>query len=383
MRLLYLEDDFSREAETTININLAVIRVSTDKETILVADDDATTRTVLTKMLEKDGYRVITADRGEKCLFLALEKHIDGFLIDIRMPGLSGIDICRRLRAIEHYKVTPIIFITSLDEPSNMKEVFDAGATDFLNKPVNQIILSARLRSHLQKVEFYLENEKIRKYSNRYISTRTQRMVEAYSITGTLPAPERHHVCVMFTDIRGFTLLAHEVELEELFEGLSRHLGMQVETVYEYGGYIDKFGGDGLMAIFDSDNMAEQACYAALRIIESSRDFAKIAGKHALTVGIGIHFGQVLIGNIGSAEHLDYSAIGEAVNLASRLCQYAEPMNINVSAGIVQLARADNNLQFTAPTPMKIKGLEESIPVYQLVRATGKQLPQKNGGRRA
>ena len=355
----------------------------TDKPTILVADDDATTRTVLTKMLEKDGYRVVSADRGEKCLFLALEKHIDSFLIDIRMPGLSGIEICRRLRAIEHYKVTPIMFITSLDEATNLREVFDAGATDFLTKPVNQIILGTRLRSHLQKVEFFLEKEKIRKYSNRYISTRTQRMVEAYSITGMLPSPELHNVCVMFTDIRGFTSLAHKVSLEELFEGLSRHLGMQVETVYEYGGYIDKFGGDGLMAIFDSENMAEQACYAALRIIESSRDFDKIAGEHTLSVGIGIHYGQVLIGNIGSAEHLDYSAIGEAVNLASRLCQLAEPMNINISDDLVELARADSNLQFTAPTSIKIKGLNEPMQVYQLVRAGGGRMPEQNRYRRS
>ena len=246
---------------------------------------------------------------------------------------------------------------------------------------MNQIILSARLRSHLQKVVFYLENEKIRKYSNRYISTRTQRMVEAYSITGTLPAPERHNVCVMFSDIRGFTSIAREVELEDLFERLSKHLGMQVETVYEYGGYIDKFGGDGLMAIFDSDNMAEQACHAALRIIESSREFAKIAGKHPLTVGVGIHYGQVLIGNIGSAEHLDYSAIGEAVNLASRLCHYAEPMTINVSADLVDLAKADGGLQFTAPIPLKIKGLNEPVPVYQLVRASPKEAAGNVGGR--
>lgn len=342
----------------------------TDKLTILVADDDATTRTVLSKMLENDGYRVITADRGEKCLFLALEKHIDGFLIDIKMPGLSGIEICRRLRGHERYKVTPIIFITSMDEASNMKEVFEAGATDFLTKPANQIILNTRLRSHLQKVDFYLENERMRRYANRYISTRTQRMVEAYSITGTLPSPERHDVCVMFTDIRGFTSLTHEVELEELFEGLSRHLGMQVETVYEHGGYIDKFGGDGLMAVFDGDDMAVQSCLAALKIIDISQQFMRIAGKHTLSVGIGIHYGQVLIGNIGSAEHLDYSAIGEAVNLASRLCQNAEPMHINISADLVEMAKGHDELRFTAPTPLKIKGLEEPMPVYQLFRTS-------------
>lgn len=337
--------------------------------TVLVADDDATTRTVLSKMLENDGYKVFTADRGEKCLFLALEKNIDAFLIDINMPGLSGIDICKRIRSMERYKVAPIIFITSMDETEKLQEVFRAGATDFINKPASQVVLSTRLHSHLQKVEYFRELEQIRTYSNRYISTRTRRMVEAYSTTGLLPAPELHKVCIMFTDIREFTSLTHEVELETLFAGLSSHLGMQVEKVYKYGGYIDKFGGDGLMAIFDGDDMGVQSCNCALEIIESSIKFMSIANKHKLPVGVGIHYGEVLIGNIGSAEHLDYSAIGETVNIAARLCGHAEPMHVNVSEELVKLAQNDPGLQFSAPVPVKLKGLQEPVPVYQLIRA--------------
>ncbi len=342
--------------------------MKSNQTTVLVADDDATTLTVLSRMVEIEGYKVFTADRGEKCLFLALEKNIDAFLIDLNMPGLSGLEICKRIRAMDRYKITPIIFITSMDEEDQLKEVFTAGATDFINKPANQVILSARLLSHLKKVEYFRELEQIRNYSNRYISTRTRRMVEAYSTTGLLPVPELHDVCIMFTDIRGFTSLTHEVELETLFAGLSEHLGMQVEKVYKYGGYIDKFGGDGLMAVFDSDDMATQACYCALEIIEASTKFMKIAGRFSLPIGVGIHYGQVMIGNIGSAEHLDYSAIGETVNIAARLCGHAEPMLINVSEDLVRLAASDQNLQFTAPTHIKLKGLEEAMPVYQLVR---------------
>jgi class 3 adenylate cyclase len=306
-----------------------------------------------------------------------LEKHIDAFLVDINMPGLSGIDICRRIRAMERYKVTPLIFITSMDEHSKLSEAFDAGATDFITKPANQVVLTARLHSHLQKVEYFRELEQIRNYSNRYISTRTRRMVEAYATTGQPPAPELHNVCIMFTDIRGFTSLTHEVELEELFEGLSNHLGMQVEKVYKYGGYIDKFGGDGLMAIFDGDDMAVQSCRCALEIIESSIKFTKIGNKHKLPVGIGIHYGEVMIGNIGSAEHLDYSAIGETVNIAARLCGHAEPMHINVSEDLIRFAQADQELQFSAPTPVKLKGLEKPVAVYQLVRGYSHPVAEK------
>jgi len=347
---------------------IGVEQVKRNQTTILVADDDATTLTVLSRMVELDGHKVLTADRGEKCLFLALEKDIDAFLIDINMPGLSGIEICRRLRAMDVYKVTPVILITSMDEEEKLQEAFSAGATDFINKPANQVILSARLQSHLQKVEYYRELEKIRTYSNRYISTRTRKMIEAYSTTGLLPVPELQNACIMFTDIRGFTSLTHEVELETLFAGLSEHLGMQVEKVYKYGGYIDKFGGDGLMAIFDGDDMAVQACLCALEIIDVSVKFMKIADSYSLPVGIGIHYGEVMIGNIGSAEHLEYSAIGETVNIAARLCGHAEPMHINVSNDVIREAGSGRNLQFTAPTHIKLKGLEDPMPVYQLVR---------------
>lgn len=334
-------------------------------KTILVADDDRTTRILLSKMLENEGYKVVLAERGEKSLFLALEKDIDAFLVDIRMPGLSGIDICERIRSIDRYKIAPIIFITSMEEETNLNDVFNAGATDFINKPVNPVILKARLQAHLQKVRYFKEIEQTRRYLNRYISTKTQRMVEAYSLTGLLPSPERHEVCVMFTDVRGFTTMSRKVDLEVLFEGLSKNLGLQVDEVYGHGGYIDKFGGDGLMAIFDNDDMVERACRCALNIMDITRRNQEARQKDAFPLGIGIHKGEVLIGNIGSAEHLDYSVIGETVNLASRLCSFAEPMHIDVSAEIVTDAKS-SDLHFNEPKFINMKGFSEPVAVYQL-----------------
>lgn len=337
-------------------------------KTVLVADDDRTTRTVLSKMLENEGYKVVTADRGEKSLFLALEKDIDAFLVDIRMPGLSGIEISERIRSIERYKIAPIIFITSMEEEDNLNEVFAAGATDFIHKPVNPIILKARLQAHLQKVKYFNEIEQTRRYLNRYISTKTQRMVEAYSLTGMLPNPEKHKVCVMFTDVRGFTAMSQEIDLEILFDGLSKHLGMQVDAVYGHGGYIDKFGGDGLMAIFDSDDMVERACRCALNIIDLTERKQEAGDQSAFQLGIGIHLGEVLIGNIGSAEHLDYSVIGETVNLASRLCSYAEPMHIDVSVDVVKTAKI-SDFHFNEPRLVNMKGFAKPVAVCQLTWA--------------
>ncbi|MBT7953098.1 MAG: response regulator [Gammaproteobacteria bacterium] len=344
-------------------------------KTILIAEDDRTTRTVMKKVLENDGYNVIEGDRGEKSLFLALEKDIDAFLIDINMPGLSGIEICERIRSIERYKFTPIICITSMEEESNLEEVFASGATDFISKPANPIILKARLKAHLLKVKHFNEMEQSRRYTNRYISSKTQRIVEAYSLTGLLPAPERHTVCVMFTDVRGFTSLSQHIGLEILFEGLSKNLGMQVDAVYGHSGYIDKFAGDGLMAIFEGEEMVANACRCALNIIDTTKRNQSVGDKSAFPLGIGIHVGEVLIGNIGSAEHFDYSVIGESVNMASRLCSYAEPMHIDVSHEIVQMLN-EADLEFDEPKYVSMKGIEQPVGIYHLKWAHESQKKQ-------
>ena len=343
------------------------------QKTILLADDDRTTRTVITKILEEANYRVDQAERGEKSLFMALERDYDAFLIDINMPGLSGLELCKRLRDKERYRITPIIFITSMEEDESLDDVFAVGATDFINKPVSPVVLRARLASHLERVAYYKEAEKVREYLNRYISAKTQRMVEAYALTGLLPSPELQNVCVMFTDIRGFTSFSQDTDLDLLFSLISKHLGTQVQIVHEHGGYIDKFGGDGMMAIFEGDDMVERACCCALNIIDavyaaqSQTDGVMINLEGVtLPLGIGIHTGDVLIGNIGSQEHLDYSVLGETVNLASRLCGQADAMTVDVSEAVMKAAKNHLDLIFSAPTQVTVKGASEAVNVYTL-----------------
>lgn len=340
--------------------------MSTNNATILVADDDRTTRTVLASLLQNEGFRVELADSGEQCLAVATEQHVDAFLVDIRMPGLGGLELCRKLRSMEQYRITPIIFITALDEEEMLSAVFEAGATDFIAKPINPIVLKARLQGHLQKVEYYHEMERVRHYLNRYVSPRTQRMAEAYATTGLRPPPERHDVCIMFSDVRGFTALSRETEPEILFDSLNRLLAMQVDMVYQYGGYIDKFGGDGIMAIFDTSSKATRACSCALAIMKTVDTMVtEQRDQVRLPIAIGIDIGSVMIGNIGSEEHLDYSAVGQSVNLASRLCSNAESMSIEVSGAVVA-ETATETFRFSSPLEVNIRGINEPVSIYKL-----------------
>lgn len=349
-------------------VDSRTIRAHGETKTILIADDDLNTRTTIAALLEADGYHVVLAERGEKCLFLSMEKSIDAFLIDLEMPGLDGADLCRRLRSMERHKLSPIICLTDSDDDLYVHRAFSCGADDFLNKPINSTILKARLSGHMQKMEYMQEMERIRTNLNRYISRRTQTMVAAYSITGVLPTPEEQDLCVLFSDVRGFTQMSQEVSPPTLFNVLSNHLGTQVDCVYRHGGYIDKFAGDGIMAVFDSENRIEEACACALEIIDSTQAANLHSNDKSIELGIGIHAGTALVGNIGSDKHLDYSVIGETVNLAARLCGCAEPMSVVVSDRIAQLATAHDQFAFGDPWDVSVRGVRNPISVYNLAR---------------
>ena len=335
---------------------------------ILIVDDEAAIRSILRNVIEAEDYEVLENRNGEEALLTAARNEIDAFLLDIDLNGMSGIELCRALRAMDRYRLTPIMFVTGNEEGSVLEEGFRAGCNDFLIKPVQAAILRARLKGHLERMEYFSELEKVRRNLGRYVSTRTKAIVESYSRTGKLPAPQESEVCICFTDIRGFTALSEEMESRTLFSILSKYLAEQVELVYQYGGYIDKFGGDGVMAIFDGPDMAIRSCLCALRMMDSARILSEGEDERIRQIGVGIHMGRVIIGNIGSSEHLDYSAIGSSVNLAARLCGVAAPLTVVVSQAVRDAAAGHPRLLFHDQQQVSIRGFRQPVGVYRLSR---------------
>jgi class 3 adenylate cyclase len=259
-----------------------------------------------------------------------------------------------------------------MSQPEALQRAFKAGVDDFIGVPINLISLAARLNAYLQKMDYFRKLERARRMMQRYLSPRVAKLVQEYSETGKVPPPEERMVSICFTDIRGFTALSETMAPEELFTSLSGHLGAQVDIVYQFGGYVDKFNGDGLMAIFDGDNNVEKCCLCALAIME-------IAGRsHANTdkfpIGIGIHAGKAMIGNIGSPEHLDYSAVGPTVNLAARLSGYAQPETIMVSDSVRSALAGNSSVEFVDPRDVQIRGVNNLVRIFKLVRN-----PDQNG----
>jgi len=335
-------------------------------KTILIVDDQPSTRMLIKQFLKSDGYQAVEAESGEDAIRLANESKFDGILLDLQMSGIDGIKTCRQMRALPLHNVTPILIITATGEDTALSAAFEAGCDDFIVKPISPIVLRARLSGHIQRTELYYQRERVRKSLNRYISPRTQKMVEQYAGTGKYPAPEKQELCTLFTDIRGFTQLSQHIKPEHLFTLLSEHLAYQVDLVYQYGGYVDKYAGDGIMAIFEEFDMVERSCLCAIDIIAHAQGIAQKEANHLFAVGCGLDKGLAIIGNIGSPEHLDYSVVGETVNLAARLCGYAEPMSIVVSKSVYVVITDDERFRFSQKQDIEIKGFEQRVPVYEL-----------------
>jgi class 3 adenylate cyclase len=335
---------------------------------ILVVDDLATIRRLVHGFLTQNGARVLEADCAEEAMRLAAEHSIDGFLLDINLGGTNGIELCRAIRAVDKYRRTPIIFVTALYERMVLQDALDAGGDDFIHKPIHAAILTARLNSLLQKTAYLRQVELMSLSLHRYVCPRTEDIAREYATTGVLPAPKRHEVCVLFTDVRDFTELSQKLELETLFRALSEHLAAQVSLVYKHGGYVDKFSGDGMMAVFDGADMTLKSCLCALDILDFAnmrlhQDAAKI---HRL--GMGIHKGEAMLGNLGSTEHLDYTLVGKTVNLAARLCGVADGLSIIVSEAVRDAAAGDQRVIFSEGREAIVRGFNRPMPIFNLSR---------------
>jgi class 3 adenylate cyclase len=335
--------------------------------TVLVVDDTAVNRMVAADVLKGAGVTVLEADSGETALAAAAAGGIDAFLLDVRMGEMNGIELCRRLRGLEAYRNAPIMFVTAIDQREVLQWALEAGADDFVQKPLHAMVLRRRLANLLQKADSIRKAELMSRSLQRWVSPRTEKIARAYAATGTLPAPRREEVCVLFADARGFTEASQDLEPEAVFDMLSHHLAAQVENVYLHGGYIDKYSGDGVMAVFDGPDKARQCCRCALDLVDRSIDLAARPGAGALRIGVGAHLGYAMLGNLGSASHLDYTVVGKTVNLAARLCGLGSQSAV-VSQAVRDAVADASEFAFADGRPAAIRGFRDPVTVYDLRR---------------
>jgi len=290
---------------------------------ILAVDDNKQNLELLSKALTAAGYEVVTALDGPTALGLIDSAPADLVLLDVMMPGMSGYEVCERIRANDATRLLPVVMLTALSEVSHRIRGIEAGADDFLSKPFNREELLTRVRSLLRIKELHddieTKNYLLRTLFGRYVSEEVAAEIVADPGRHLKLGGEKREVTVLFGDLRGFTPLAERLDPEDAVDILNVYLTIVIDTVFEFSGTLDKFRGDGFMAFFGApmrrDDDPVNAVHCAVAMQERLKDvtFAKFPDLR-LHMGIGINTGVVLAGNIGSERRTDYTVIGNEVN---------------------------------------------------------------------
>jgi class 3 adenylate cyclase/CheY-like chemotaxis protein len=364
---------------------------------VLVVDDTPHNVKLLADLLAVKGYEVATATNGEEALTKIAAAMPDIVLLDIMMPGLSGYDVCQRLRADPRTALLPVVLVTSLDAQQERIKGIEAGADDFLGKPINQPELFARVRSLLrikalqdevqqQAAALQEWNTKLEERVSAQV-TELARMSELKRFFApavcdailsaadkSILAPHRREICYVFVDLRGFTAFTDAAEPEEVQAVLREYHATMGALISQFEGTLDRFAGDGILIFFnDPLPVPDASRRAAAMALEMQAQFAPLRARWAklgydLDLGIGIAKGFATLGAFGYESRFDYSAIGSVVNLAARLCDEAGPGEIlldrRASAALDEVASVDSL------GALALKGYAHSVPAFRLKALT-------------
>ena len=345
---------------------------------VLIVDDEPDTLPLVQKILEADGYQVFEAKTGEEALALFEREHPDLILLDIILPQISGTQVLRLIR--ERDNLTGIIMVSALSSERLTIECMQAGADDYINKPFALKEIRNRIKQVLEKVQLRRKNAELQRQLDE-LNAKMRMLVQYYMPTPVaerllrepgLPSlgGTRQEVTILFVDLRDFTPLAESLPPDELIHILNRYLSAIAETALMYEGTLDKFMGDGAMILFNapipqSDHVV-RAVRTALKMREVIEDLKVLPGDRRLSLGIGIHTGEAVVGNIGSQELMNYTAIGDAVVLAKRLQETAEAGQILVSE---EVYRQVHDLVVGKEVGMiSVKGRMEPVHAYEITR---------------
>jgi adenylate cyclase len=361
---------------------------------ILVVDDTVHNVKMLVDLLAAKGYSTVTAASGQEALEQVEAERPDLVLLDVMMPGMDGYEVCRRIRANPEYGILPVVMVTALDPTRERIKGLEAGADDFLTKPVNMGELVARVRSLLRIKDLYdtvqtqageladlnanLE-ERVRAQVaqlerlgrlKRFFSPQLAELIVSGGAEDPLKS-HRREITVVFVDLRGFTAFAEIAESEEVMDVLHQYHAEMGRLILESEGTLEHFAGDGLMVFFNDPVEMRDAEERAVRMglamrgrIEALVPEWRRRG-YDLHFGMGIAQGPATLGAIGFEGRWDYGAIGSVSNLAARLCTEAKPGQILISSRV--LYKVEGLITCEPMGELTLKGFAKAIPAFNVL----------------
>ncbi len=334
---------------------------------LLVVDDNKVNRLLLTRSVELQGHRAASAENGRIALELLRNETFDLVLLDMEMPEMDGFEVMEHLSTDAQLRDVPVIVTSSLEGLAHVVRCIQLGADDYLHKPVNQVLLKARIDSSLEKKRLRdQQRELIKRFATSEVAADLQ--ASGFALGG-----RRLYGTVMFCDIRGFTALVESQPPEETIELLNAYYALMFEAIAAHSGVVNQMIGDGLMAIFGAPHSlpdpalaAARAAIAMLEMLEKLNTRRERQGKSRIQIGIGIASGEMIAGYTGTEDRATYTCIGDTVNLAARLEAHTK------IAGNAILVDADTNSAIVQrlPTfplgPVAFKGKAGPVEVFVL-----------------
>jgi adenylate cyclase len=365
---------------------------------VLVVDDDPVNRLMLSGSLERGGHQVTTAEDGSRALDLVRAGRFDVILLDVVMPGLDGYGVLEHLKADPDLRHIPVIMVTAVDDIDSAVRCIELGADDYLSKPIDPVLLGARINAGLNKKRLHdLEVEHFQEVArlNQQLEARVEEQMAELVRTGELkrflphqvaegllaghlsPSEgfERRKLTLLFADMVGFTDLSDTLDPEELSEVLNEYLREMTAVAVAHGGNLDNYIGDGLMVLFGAPNRAEESiqAWSALKAAFAMKERAEALtaairdrGIPAdLRVRVGVNTGHCTVGIFGSDLMRAYKAVGFAVNVAARLQSEAEPGTVLV--GFRTYALVKDRVRAEQREPLKLKGAARPVEAWEIL----------------
>jgi class 3 adenylate cyclase len=332
---------------------------------LLVADDNKVNRLLLGRTLELQGHKVASADNGRKALLMLRSERFDLLLLDLEMPELDGFALLELIAADAGLRDLPVIVTSSLEGVAHVARCIEMGADDYLHKPVNPVLLKARVGSSLEKKRLRdQQREMIKRFATSEVAADLQE--SGFALGG-----RRLQATVMFSDIRGFTTLVESQPPEETIELLNTYYTLMFDAITGQGGVVNQMIGDGLMAVFGAPSPLPDAPLAAVRaaldmvqMIELFNAERGTLGKAPIAIGVGIASGEVIAGYTGTQQRATYTCVGDTVNLAARLEAHTKVAQRGILVDAHTRAAVGERVAVEALGSQQFKGKGAAVEVF-------------------
>jgi len=366
---------------------------------VLAADDDEQVLAVLSAILGSAGHTVLLARSGEECVRVAQSALPDIILLDVNMPGMDGFATAEALAGRGETRNIPIVMVTGRIDGKDRVRALKAGAVDFLSKPFRPDELVAKVQS-LARLKAYHDDMQSQQVglmaevagkgdqlkaaldiSARFVPREFLRCLSKKSIAElALGDQVLSDMAILFADIRSFTSLSEKMTPRDNFRFLNSYLGRMNPFIWENGGYIDKYIGDAIMALFPSGaGSALDAGIAMLAQIPVYNSHRAAFGYAPIRIGVGVNAGPVMLGVIGHERFMQGTVISDAVNLASRLEGLTKiyGASLIVSNHVLFGLEDPNRYHYRFLDRVRLRGKEDTVPVYEVFNGDPPELLER------